>query len=241
MYTIAICDDEQKEIDKIVILLKKYIKNNKLECNIKTFLSAKKLYCCINAGYIPDILFLDVYMEQENGVEVAKKLRQIGFENNIVFITTSKEHALEAYKVNAIQYLVKPLEEQKLFMILKKLTEIYEKEPEQYIVLRINGMIQRILVSDIIYCEAQKNYQCIHFIDGSKKKIRITMTALYDYVHKWPEFVKVGCSYFVNLSHIKSLNSKELVFVNGKTFYLPRGTYAALKEAYFQYYCNQEV
>ena len=41
MYTIAICDDEQKEIDKIVILLKKYIKNNKLECNIKTFLSAK--------------------------------------------------------------------------------------------------------------------------------------------------------------------------------------------------------
>ena len=119
MYTIAICDDEQKEVDKIVILLKKYIENNKLECNIKTFLSAKKLYCCINTGYIPDILFLDVYMEQENGLEVAKKLRQIGFENNIVFITTSKDHALEAYGVNAIQYLVKPLKEQQLFSIIK--------------------------------------------------------------------------------------------------------------------------
>ena len=241
MYTIAVCDDEKKEINNIVKLLKKFSKNNELNFKIETFLSANELFCYIREGNIPDILFLDIYMEHENGIEAAKKLRDFGFENVIIFITTSKEHALEAYKVNAIQYLVKPLEEQKLFMILKKLTEIYEKEPEQYIVLRINGMIQRILVSDIIYCEAQKNYQCIHFIDGSKKKIRITMTALYDYVHKWPEFVKVGCSYFVNLSHKKSLNSKELVFVNGKTFYLPRGTYAALKEAYFQYYCNQEV
>ncbi|MCI8628477.1 MAG: response regulator transcription factor [Firmicutes bacterium] len=238
MYTIAICDDEQKEIDKIVILLKKYIKNNKLECNIKTFLSAKKLYCCINTGYIPDILFLDVYMEQENGVEVAKKLRQIGFENNIVFITTSKDHALEAYGVNAIQYLVKPLKEQQLFSIIKKLTEEYQKETEQYIILRVEGMLERIAICNIIYCESQKNYQCIHLIDGSNKKIRITMTALYECMQKWTEFIKLGSSYIVNLYHIKNFNSKKLTFTNGKDFYLPRGAYAKLKEAYFEYYCN---
>lgn len=241
MYTIAICDDEKKEIDKIVEFLKKYSINNEVKFKIETFLSSNELFCYINKENIPDILFLDIYLQCENGIETAKKLRDSGFENAIVFITTSKEYALEAYGVDAVQYLVKPLEEQKFFKILKKLIELYKKETEQYILLRIDGMIQRILVCDIIYCESQKNYQCLYFINGSKKKIRITMTALYHFVHKWPEFVRVGSSYFVNLSHIKSLNSKEVTFVNGKTFYLPRGTYATLKEAYFEYYCNQEV
>ncbi|MCI9355648.1 MAG: response regulator transcription factor [Firmicutes bacterium] len=238
MYKIAVCDDEQKEIDKIVAYLKKYRAHNKVNFEIETFLSISELFCCINKGYIPDILLLDIYMQKEDGVQAAKKLRKAGFHNTIIFITTSKEHALEAYGVNAAQYLVKPLDSEKLFALLDELNKTYKKELEKYMIFRIDGMLQRILLCDIIYCEAQKNYQYIHFVDGSKKKIRITMTALYNHVSKWSEFVKVGCSYFVNLSHIKSLNSKEVTFSNGKMLYLPRGTYASLKELYFEYYCN---
>ena len=68
MYTIAVCDDEKKEINNIVKLLKKFSKNNELNFKIETFLSSNELFCYIREGNIPDILFLDIYMEHENGI-----------------------------------------------------------------------------------------------------------------------------------------------------------------------------
>ena len=105
--------------------------------------------------------------------------------------------------------------------------------------LRIDNKIHRIEVHDIVFCEAQKKRQCIWMADGSQYLIRMTMAKIYEKLSDFPEFVRVGVSYAVNLEHVESLNARELNMDNGKRIYLPRGSYASLRESYFGFYCEE--
>ena len=66
------------------------------------------------------------------------------------------------------------------------------------------------------------------------------MAKVYEMLSDYKEFVKAGISYIVNLEHIESLNAQELQMDNGRTVYLPRGSYQLLKEQYFSYYCGED-
>ena len=123
MYHIALCDDEESELDKAENMLKSYQEQNR-ECSfsIERFISADDLLWKVKENeYMPDLLLMDIYMPRKLGIEAAKELREMGNECRIIFLTTSKEYALEAFRVDAVQYLVKPVSEEELFSVLNKL------------------------------------------------------------------------------------------------------------------------
>ena len=188
---------------------------------------------------MPDLLLLDIYMPDKMGIEAARELRDMGNKSRIVFLTTSKEHALEAYGVNAVQYLVKPVSEPMLFSLLDRLLEEIERERKKYLVLRVKGRAQRVAVDDIVYCEAQGKTQCLHLADDTQCMLRVTMAEIYGLLSGYPEFVRVGIAYIVNLGYIDSLNAQDISLNSGLKIHLPRGAYKALKEQYFQYYCGE--
>ena len=111
MYLIGICDDEERELNQIETLLEEYGKEKReLEYKTWRFTNGEALLREIREGScIPDLLLLDIFMPERTGIEVARELRQLDWELPVVFLTTSTEHALEAYGVDAVQYLVKPL------------------------------------------------------------------------------------------------------------------------------------
>lgn len=243
MYQIALCDDERVELDKTEMMLRNYQKKHmEYEFVIKRFESAAHLLNWISdRDDMPDLLFLDIYMPEKLGTEVAKELRKMGSVSRIIFLTTSVDHALEAFRVEAVQYLVKPVLEMDLFLLLDKFFGEIEKERKNYLLLRIDGKICRVALQDIVYCEAQKKYQYLYLTDGTRSLLRLTMTEIYRMVSGCSAFVKVGASYIVNLEHIGSLNAQELCLDNGERLYLPRGAYQPLKEQYFQYYCQEGI
>ncbi len=114
-----------------------------------------------------------------------------------------------------------------------------EEEQKKFLLLRIDGKICRVAVSDIVYCEAQGRYQCLYMADGRQLVLRMTMTEIYGMLSDYQEFAKVGISYIVNLEHIDSLNAQNICLDNGKNIHLPRGAYQPLKELYFKYYCEE--
>ena len=157
MYQIAICDDKIAALDKIKNCLERWQEKH-TDCDLdeKFFTSADKMLERIrNDGYKPDLMLLDVYMPDKTGITVAKELRRLGNEGAIVFITTSREHALEAFEVDAVQYLIKPVDEQALFRVLDSLFQNTQEKRRDCVLLRIDGRICRINVDDIVYCEAQ--------------------------------------------------------------------------------------
>ena len=238
MYLIALCDDETEELNKAEQMLKNYEKNHpEIKFETERFKNADELLCqVIEKNYMPDIILMDVYMPEKIGTEAARELRDMGSKSRIIFLTSSKEHALDAFRVDASQYLVKPVSEKDVFPILDKLLENMEKERKKYILLRIEGRTQRVALNNIVYCEAQGKSQRLHFSDGTYCSFNKTMTAIYDMLCGYPEFVRVGAAYIVNMEHIVSLNRQELEMDNGKMIYLPRGSYQPLREKYFGYY-----
>lgn len=242
MYRIALCDDETEELDKTETMLNIYHENHlEVDFKIDCFRNADELLHVIREkNYVPDLLLLDIYMPEKMGITAAKEIRSMGNKGRIIFLTASKEHALEAFGVEASQYLVKPIQEKKLFSVLDKILEEIEEERKRYLLLKIDNRIHRIAIHDIVYCEAQKKNQLIYFADGTQSRLRMTMKEIWEMLSCYQEFVKVGISYIINLEHLNSLNAKEMKMDSGKTIFLPRGSYQPLREKYFQYYCGEE-
>lgn len=245
MYLIALCDDELAEMEKTERLLSVYEKKHSgIEFMIRRFDSADGLlYSVKEENYMPDMIFMDIYMPDRDktsgpfGMEAARKLRDMDYRGVIVFLTTSREYALEAFDVDALQYIVKPVSEDKLFLLLGNLLKDAEGEQKKYILLRIEGKLVRVALNDIVYCEAQGKTQCLHLASGARHILRTTMTELYEQLSRYQEFVRIGIAFVVNLGHIDGLNAKEVCMDSGAKIYLPRGTYKDLREQYFNYYC----
>lgn len=247
MYLIALCDDELAELEKIEKLLSGYERKHPgSDFVIRYFENADELlYLVREKSYMPDLIFMDIYMPDEKndsyplGIDAAKELRNMNYEGKIVFLTTSKEYALEAFGVDALQYIVKPVSEDKVFSVLDRLLKNMEEERKKYILLRIEGRLVRVSLNNIVYFEAQGKTQCLYLADGKQCILRMTMTEIYEQLSQYREFVRIGVAFIVNLGYIGSLNAKEICMDNGTKIYLPRGTYKGLREQYFSYYCGE--
>lgn len=244
-YLTALCDDEAEEISKTEKILSDYEKSHpEVDFMVECFESADELlYRIEDRNYAPDLIFMDIFMPGPGGVsdsvgmEAARKLRDMGSRAKLFFLTTSKEYALEAFDVNAFQYLIKPVSQERMFDVLDTLLENEEAEKKKYILLKIEGRFVKVAVNDILYCEAQGKIQCIHLVGGGKYLQRMTLTELGEILSEYREFARVGSAFIVNLEYVDSLNARDICLTGGKRIYLPRGAYKGLRERYFNYYC----
>lgn len=175
--------------------------------------SAEQLLAAVRDNdRMPELVLLDIYMRGKSG--------------------------LEAYELDAAQYLVKPVSEEKLYTVMDRLMEAIEKETQRHILFRSEGKILRVALEDIVCCEAQGKTQAVYLSDGTSIRLHTTMTALFDQLSAFPEFVKAGVAYIINLRHLQQLNAREIKMDSGRIIYLPRGAYGRLREQYFDYYCG---
>ncbi len=247
MYLIALCDDELTELEKTEKLLSGYEKKHAdLDFMTRRFENAEELLCEVGEKkYMPDLIFLDIYMPDNressypSGLRVAQELRDMKYKGKLVFLTASREYALEAFDVDASQYLVKPASEDKLFLVLDSLLKDIEEERKKYILLKVDGRLVKVLLNDIVYCEAQGKTQWLYLINGTRYLLHMTMMEIYGLLSQYQEFVRIGVAFIVNLGYIGSMNAKEMHMDNGMKIYLPRGTYKDLREQYFSYYCKE--
>lgn len=238
LYQIAICDDEEPELDKVEQILRAHQRlSADRQFSIRRFLNSKDLLLEIaTEEYQPDIIFLDIYLPEQSGIEMAKKLQDMGNKAKIIFLTTSKEHALEAFGVAAAAYLVKPASEQAVFEALDRVFENLIVKQPRYILFETDNYVRRFALDDIIYCEAQRKKQFVYLKGAERITLRMTMAKLCEMLCIHKEFIKLGVSYIVNLEHIERMDMQMLLLDNGREIYLPRGAYKDLREKYFDYY-----
>lgn len=241
MLQIALCDDEPEELSRIEALLANYAKNcpEQVFCH-QCFTSMDSLLLEIETHPDFDLLLLDVCLPDKSGIEAAQELRAAGCATPIIFLTTSREYAVEAYEVEALQYLLKPVAPTDFAKAMNKAFEHIVTDHRRYFLCKADGVLHRILLRDIVYSEAQGNYQCLRLADGSEHNIRMTATELNQSLSQYADFVRCGTPYIVNLAHVSDLSRGQLRLDTGKVLWIPRGAYAELKERYFQFYCGEE-
>lgn len=243
MCQIAIRDDDIAQLDRVEQLLGGYHAPFKEgQFLIRRFSDSEELFLQITAqNYQPDLIFMDIYLPGATGIEMARQLREKGNNSKIVFLTSSQEHALEAFGVEAFSYLVKPVSEEKLFAVLDKVLKRLANEQPQYILLKVDDSVLKVGLNEIIYCEAQRKRQCVYLKEGGSVTTRGTMSGLAELLCTHKMFVKLGASYIINLEHIEQLGSQTLLLDNGTEICLPRGSYKELRKKFFQYIMKTEI
>ena len=117
MLRIAICDDDQKDRDRVESLVKKYIEEKNIEAQVKVFDHPDNLIAQCE-DFRPHIFILDIVMPMLSGIEAARELRWNLPDAQIIFATSESSYALESFDVNPINYILKPVGEEKLFTTL---------------------------------------------------------------------------------------------------------------------------
>ena len=236
MLRIAVCDDEQQHLKHTCDMLDQYAAAHGAEIQTDTFVGSSALLDRIEIGERHDIYLLDIYMPGSSGMSVATELRSKGVRSPIIFLTSSTEHAVEAFGVDATHYLLKPYTQQNFFFAIDKAMQLISTHVEESIVLKIGGEYQNVSISDILYCEAANNHQRILLKDGSELLVRMTASELYELLSGFGCFHRCGRAFIINLSHIKKVAANAAVLKNGVGSPLPRSAVAALRAAFFNYF-----
>lgn len=236
MLKIAICDDEQLYLDKTRAMLEQYTAAHDIEITAEAFSNSSMLLDSIEAGARHDIYLLDIYMPGVSGMSVATELRSMGVRSPIIFLTSSTEHAVEAFGVDATHYLLKPYTQQNFFAAMDKAMQSISTHAEESIMLKIGGGYQNVPVDQILYCESADNYQRLWVKDGDTLLVRITASELYGLLEDFGCFYRCGRAYILNLNHVKKVTAHSAVLKTGMELLLPRSTVAPLRNAFFHHF-----
>ncbi len=238
--SIAVCDDIEKESERIRNLLIRYeLRQPQYNYITTTYSCMEDLLSAINQGEFYDILILDIYMKEISGVDGAKALRYNGFDGEIIFCTTSDLHAVDAFTLNAAQYLVKPINEKSFFNALNKAVSTFKQNKKNHILINVERDIVRIDVNRILYIESEGHHQNIIFVDGTTLSPRIKSSDFFPLLPQNDAWLKISKSYIVNLAFVKKVSAKEISLTNGEKLFLPRGSYKQVKEEYIKYYTKE--
>lgn len=239
MIRFAICDDELQQLERAERLLKQYaFEHAQYDIKIHSFAAPLELLTFVseNGGF--DLLLLDVYMDGILGTEAARELRARGDRCQIIFLTTSSDHAIDAFSLDAAHYLVKPYSEKDFFSALDKVMDTLTKKDEVYITIKSTGGIIRVDLSKLIYSETNNHVQKLYLSDGRVIAVRKSSAELFEMLEAEPRFYKCGSTYIINMDYIVALSSKDVAFSSGARIPILSRKYMELRKLYLDYSCR---
>lgn len=234
MVSIALCDDNAIQRELMYDYICEYKKNH-AEIEVTSFETGYELLSQVKNEGGFDIYILDIVMPDINGLELATTLRLLGDTGKIIFTTASTEYAVASYDVQALYYMMKPVEPAKLFKILDNaLTKINVRE-QSIEVKTQNGDI-RLKTGDIMLIEIHDRGLRYHMKDGricDGLKLRGSFKdAVKPLLDNDRNFVACGVGKLVNLLFVDAIDSESLLFRDGTMCYFPRSAYSELKKAW---------
>ena len=233
---IGICDDEKEFCDSAERMLKLYMEEKSIPFQADVFNIPSELVDATEKGTIYDIYLLDIYMPGITGMSIATELRSRSVKSPVIFLTSSTDHALEAFGVDATHYLLKPYTKDSFYVGMDKAMQSIASHKDDSIVLKVDNEYRSIPVSEIIYCESEDKYQRLYLESGEKLLIRISGADLYKQLSQFDSFYHCGRAHILSLDYISRVTAEGVIFKNGRALKLPHTVLAGLKKAFFNYF-----
>ncbi|MCI8528049.1 MAG: response regulator transcription factor [Lachnospiraceae bacterium] len=207
MLRIALCDDETRARDALRIQLEKILDEGTEEIVYEFSTGAGAVsWLKKHPGEI-DLLFLDVEMDKMNGMEAAEKIREFDKNLLLVFVTGYAEYVFDGYRVDALDYIMKPVDLGKLRDLMRRVRECITAEASQVFLLKNTEGTYRFRKKDILY-----------FYSDRRKVILVTGEGEYPFYGKLDEveaklhseFVRIHQRYLVNAAKVSHIGSKSV-------------------------------
>lgn len=231
MIKFAVCDDEPFMAKKICECVSKYMQQRMdWDYCISSFSNGRSL---LESPCDFHVVFLDISMEQPNGMETAKILRQRKIHCLLIFITVLKEYVFEAFQVQAYDYLVKPIDDLHFNHMMNRAMATLAQCIAKPIVLQRGNSCEVIPLSQIVYCEVQGRKVYIHRENGKTIDYYEKLNDFEQRVDK--RFFRCHRSYIVNLDYVCGSHAGQIVLSEGSTIPVSRLRERELAEALLRY------
>jgi len=234
MINVAICDDDMEELRIISTFISKNIEDQKISFKVTQFNEGLDLVEHMSSSKENfDIIFLDVYMKASHGMDIARKIREFDKECEIIFITSSKDHAIDSYEVGASYYILKPINEEKLSVAIKMAIEGLDKENKQIVIINKRGSY-RVLYKDILYAESKARLVNIYLKSGELITFYSKLEDLFKDLGD-DRFLKSHKSFVVNMDYILKIEENRIFIFNNIIVPISSANITVIKGIYFKY------
>lgn len=210
MFNIAVVEDDNKEAETLISCLKKYGLEYQTALSIERF---KDAFSFLESNGTFDLIFMDIMMPGMNGMEAAQKLRAKEIDTPIIFETNIAQFAVEGYEVGAIDYILKPVQFERLKKRLIKFFDSLENNSRTCINIKSEGNLHCLSSQEIYYVEV-KGHEISYMTKRGCIRCRGVMKEIEKNLHQYG-FLRCNACYLVNIDHITSIKGLSIIMRNG--------------------------
>lgn len=229
---IAICDDDPREQAQFDEALQRWDPTRSAE----KYLDGTSLLEAAQTQPSFDLVFMDIYMPGENGVDVARALRELSPETGIAFITTSSEHAVEAFSLHALHYLLKPVTTEGIVEAFRRLTELRSTQRKR-ISFAVGPDRHTVFLDQICLLENDNHAVNVSLADGRRLKVWMSFGELEKKLDD--SFLKVNRGIIVNMDYIVRMGTDTCILRDGSRLPIAVRQSTAIRAAYDDYVFDQ--
>lgn len=223
---IGICDDCTADRKQLLRYIEIYLGSNCMQdVELCEYSAAEELFA---ERRLPDLLFLDIYMDRLDGMKAARQLLQKGYEGGLVFITSATEFAAESYEVNALDYLVKPYPYERFQQTMRKCSASL-KTALSSVSIPSGRQKMKVFLRDLIYVETGNHCMLFH----TRREIiksPLSMEQSVQLLSDSPDFIRCHRSYIINLSHVEQVRETGVLMSDGSSVLLNVRNASALRK-----------
>lgn len=231
MYHIALCDDDASFSSVFQMLLAQILRPKMVSYELTVFSDTDSLIRAVKEGRRFDLIFLDILLKFENGINFARLLRKQKWDTDIIFVTSSSEYALESYDTAPLHYLLKPLEQSKLDQALER---FLSKHTAPMICLSKPSGLLRVSVPDILYFEIYGHDIIVHKKDGIQETCTGTLKEVESSLPPMT-FVRPHRSYLVGIENISEIIRYRIRLSSGEVLPVSKALYNSVQNTLIEH------
>ncbi len=238
MIKIVVCDDQVIEQNKVIQYLKAFSETI-TPIEVKVFSSPLELMSTINAIAWADIFLLDIIMPGFSGIALGKHIRENRKDAVIIYFTSSTDYALDAYGIQALQYLLKPVVKSSLFQALKKAIVLVKKH-EHYYTIQTRSELIPVKTNDIKYIEYKNHFLCFHVKDTliTSKFYREPFAKVLEKLFEQPGFIQTHRAFVINMHHVDKMNTHAFMMNDQARIPISKSRLTQVRKSYVDFLIN---
>lgn len=230
MLRVAICDDSALERELLADYLSHYCNSHAIPYTCMMYECGEPLYYELGDGGWFDIVLLDILMQPSLGIDVARRLREIGYKGTIVFCTAALDFAPESFEVGASGYLLKPYNVETFERTMNRiLADIIENT----YAIKSRSQVLHIPRDEIMYVESH-NSQCILHQVGNKTYTLYKKLGEIENELAAPCFLRCHQSFLVNMNYVKAVD-KDFTLTNGDVVLIRKKNLKEIRQLYYDF------
>ncbi len=236
---IAVCDDDAICREQVAEIINNYTGERKVSVSLSVFDSPDGLLQAARESKGFDIYILDIIMPDTTGIQLGGKLRSEGFEGKILYLTSSAEFAIDAFKVQASDYIMKPIKAEELTAALDRLISAVAVRKEKCLIVKGKDSNIKVNFDQILYTELVQKTIVYYLLNGKRvesSSIRSTFSEAMQDLLRDRRFSLCGSGRVVNLDYIVEMDGENLIFKNGTKVYIGRRAVREIRSVWYDFW-----